>query len=73
MSVSADNSTTIKILGAVFIVISRAIARSGEEKETKQLLYVAKGARQLYLSKVAARDLGLVSVNFPQVADCKTG
>ena len=44
MSASAANSTIIKILGAVFVVISGVNARIGEEKETR---HVAEGTRQL--------------------------
>ena len=69
--VSVADSYTIKILGAMFVVIYGVNDRSGVKMDTMQLLYVAEGTNQLYLSKVMARDLGLVSVNFPQVADCK--
>ena len=56
----ADNSD-IKLLGAVFVVITDI--RTGQE--TRQLLYVCERAASLLLSLEACVDLGLVGPDFP--------
>ena len=48
-------------------------ARTKEKREAKQLVYVADGVTDLYLSKSACRALGIVSKWFPNVADVHTG
>ena len=54
------------ILGALFIEVV-GMAENGDLFVSKQLCYVAKGLRTLYLSQGACKDLGLVDKNFPKI------
>ena len=68
----ADNRRT-KVLGAVISEVSGMNPRTREKRSSKQILYVVEGVKGLYLSKQCARDLGLISQQFPCIADEKTG
>ena len=41
----------------------------GKTRSTKQLCYVAKDIGNLYLSRTACEDLGLISQEFPSIGD----
>ena len=60
----ADNSN-LQLIGANFLTIHA----NGES--THQLVYFATGVGQLYLSKAACVDLGIIDKNFPKIGSCK--
>ena len=66
MKLNGANGSQIKILGAVFVVIS---GRDENRKlwETNQLCYVAEKVGKMLLSKEALIKLGIISQSFPQV------
>ena len=54
------------ILGALFIeVVGKA--EDGDLFVSKQLCYIARGLKTLYLSRGACKDLGLIAENFPKI------
>ncbi len=54
------------ILGALFIEVV-GMAEDGEMIVSKQLCYIARGLKTLYLSQNACKDLGLIAKNFPKI------
>ena len=71
IKVADDRKTTVK--GAIFANIDGENATTGEHRRAKQMIYIVKGVKGLYLSKRCANQLGIVSNNFPKIADEKTG
>ena len=69
---SAANSSSIKLLGALFIVISGRDA-SGQLYETHQLAYVGDGISGMLLSKEALEKLGMLPDTFPAVGCAAQG
>ena len=70
MPVSMTLNTAVEaemlILGAIFIeVVGKA--ENGELFVSKQLCYIARGLKTLYLSQAACKDLGLIDQKFPRV------
>ena len=68
----ADNRKT-KVRGAILTNLTGCNKRTKEKRGSSQVLYIMEGVKGLYLSKQCARDLGLVSPQFPTIADEKTG
>ena len=64
MSLNTASSTSMEVLGAVFLKI-RAKSSSGKWVDSRQLCYVARGLKVLYLSKEACVDLQCISESFP--------
>ena len=70
MPVSMTLNTAVEaemlILGAIFIeVVGKA--EDGELFVSKQLCYIARGLKTLYLSQAACKDLGMIDQKFPRV------
>ena len=62
---AADNHD-INILGATILRLSGKDSK-GEEKSTKQIVYVTNHTDKLFLSREACTDLGIISQKFPIV------
>ena len=62
---AADNHD-INILGATILRLSGKDSK-GEEKSTKQMVYVTNHTDKLFLSREACTDLGIISQKFPIV------
>ena len=58
----------IHILGSTILRLSGKDSK-GEEKYTKQIVYVTDKTDKLFLSKEACVDLGVISPNFPTLDD----
>ena len=66
MTLNTAVEAEMLILGALFIeVLGRAA--DGGLFVSKQLCYIARGLKTLYLSQGACKDLGLVDKNFPSI------
>lgn len=59
MGVKGVSRSPVEILGALFLQVSASGLC------TKQIVYIARGARSLILSEKALMDLGVIPVNFP--------
>ena len=59
MGVKGVASSKVSVLGALFLEISAG------GRVTQQLVYIARGARQLILSEKALMDLGVIPESFP--------
>ena len=69
MTLNTAVEAEMLILGALFIeVMGRA--EDGEMFLSKQLCYIARGLKTLYLSQGACKDLGLIAENFPKSGSC---
>ena len=66
MSINTASSASMEVLGAVFLMIKSRFA-SGELFESKQLCYVARGLKELFLSKEACIDMQCMGEKFPVV------
>ena len=62
------NNQNLELLGVVSVILCGR-GPGGLVKETGQLVYVAKGLRGFFICKDATRALGIISHNFPQVAE----
>ena len=69
IKLSASNNSKLQILGGIFIKVCGR-SKAGEEISTRQLCYIQKGDKKVYLSENACKNLGLISPNFPLVGDC---
>jgi hypothetical protein len=68
MRMHAANKGSIKILGATIVRIS-GISKSGEQLQTRQLLYVTDSADKLFISREACASLGIISEGFPTIGE----
>ena len=66
---AADNRD-IPISGAAIARLSGK-DHLGEERTTRQVVYVTDHADKLFLSREACTDLSIVSTQFPQVGEAK--
>ena len=64
---SADNHN-IPILGAVILRLSGK-DQSGNERTTRQIVYVTDSTDKLFLSREACVDLGIIPTQFPVVGE----
>ena len=64
---SADNRD-IPILGAVILMLSGK-DQSGDERTTRQIIYITDSTDKLFLSRGACVDLGIISARFPTVGE----
>merc|ERR1712130_736069 len=62
------NNQNLELLGVVSVIL-RGQSPGGLVKETGQLVYVARGLRGFFICKDATRALGIISLNFPKVAE----
>ena len=60
----ADN-VGLRLVGVIFAVIT-----GSGGVQSKQMVYIAQGVNELFLSKAACRELGLVGDDFPAVGSC---
>ena len=64
---SADNHD-IPILGAVILMLSGK-DQLGDERTTRQIIYITDSTDKLFLSGGACVDLGIISDQFPTVGE----
>ena len=64
MTVSGADNSSIKVLGALLVELSRGSRPS--DSTTKQIMYICEGVFGSLLSLEACVDLGLVEEQFPQ-------
>ena len=71
MTLNTRVEAEMLILGALFIeVVGKA--EDGQLFVSKQLCYIARGLKTLYLSQDACKDLHLIAQDFPKVgSSCK--
>ena len=58
----------IPILGAVILMLSGK-DQSGDERTTRQIIYITDSTDKLFLSRGACVDLGIISAQFPTVGE----
>ena len=68
MEMRAANGNPIKVLGAIILKINSP-SSSNNTQETRQLVYVTNETSQFFISKGACIDLGIISSNFPAIAN----
>merc|ERR1712082_178255 len=61
LKINGANNSGLEILGAMFVTLSK------DGWTTKQMVYVARGVAEFYLSKEAFRELGTIGDEFPSV------
>ena len=73
LKITAANSELMKAVGAMFVTLKAVNKKTKEVRISHQTVYICRGVQELYLSRRACRELGVVSIDFPTVADPKTG
>ena len=68
MKMHAANEKPINILGAVILRVS-GTSPNNKVTETRQMTYVTNDSTNLFLSKTACIDLGMISCDFPTVGE----
>ena len=71
MRMHAANRNTINILGATVLRFSGK-TESGEIIETRQLTYVTDSTDNIFISREACEQLGIISHNFPKIGEVHT-
>ena len=66
--ISVANNAGLRMLGVAFVTFT---GKGGAQ--TNQMLYFADGTDDVYLSKVACRDLGIIPEEFPAIGVCGKG
>ena len=66
MKMHAANDQPISILGAIILRIS-GTDQNDNVKETRQMTYITKDSNNIFLSKAACIDLGMISKDFPTI------
>merc|ERR1712082_76130 len=66
MRINGANNSGLDTIGGVFLTLS-----GPGGWETKQMVYVARGVDEFYLSKEAFRELGTIATNIPEVGGVK--
>ncbi len=61
LKINGANNSGLEILGAMFLTLER------DGWSSSQMVYVARGVQELFLSKEACRELGTITNNFPTV------
>ncbi len=61
LKINGANNSGLEILGAMFVTLSK------DGWTTKQMVYVARGVAEFYMSKEACRELGTIGDEFPSV------
>ena len=69
LKISGVDNYGLRMLGVVFMAFMGRNPRTDETRETRQMVYIAEGVNQLFLSLDAIKQLGIVSPSFPQVAE----
>ena len=64
---AADNHD-INILGAVILRLSGK-SNKGEERSTRQIVYITNSTDRFFLSREACVDLGIVTTDFPTISE----
>ena len=64
---AADNHD-INILGATILRLSGR-SSTGEERSTRQIVYITNSTDRLFLSREACVDLGIVAPHFPTIEE----
>ena len=73
MKIKVADSRQSNVLGVIFAEVSGINKKTRELRNSHQMIYFIDGVKGLYLSKDCCRDLGLVSFQYPCIADEKTG
>ena len=68
MAMHAANNDNIPILGAAILSFSGK-ARSGKTLSTRQLVYITDSSDNIFLSREACTDLGMISTKFPTIGE----
>ena len=71
-SVSTVTKSSIDLLGGIFLKFSVCDPTTKIVRHTKQLCYVSKNVKGIYLSEEACEALGCISQNFPSVGSCNS-
>ena len=76
LQIKGASNTHMNLLGPVFLDFTGRHAKTGEVRVASQMVYIAQGVTNLFLSLEASRALGIVAPDFPEVAqfnDLETG
>ena len=60
MKVTAANAENMRLLGVIFCDISGKSIKGEGWRSTKQMVYIASGVKELFLSKRACKELGII-------------
>ena len=66
----AANNNSIRILGTTILKLSGK-NDEGEERSTRQIIYVTDNADKLFLSREACVDLGIIPNTFPTIGEAE--
>ena len=66
----AANNDNIRILGATVLRLSGK-SNEGEERSTRQMVYVTDNTDKLFLSREACVDLGIIPNTFPTIGEAE--
>ena len=73
MKIKVADDRKSEVIGVLASKVEGRNSRTGEDRHTSQLIYFVEGVKGLYLSKNCVKELGLVSSQFPTIADEKSG
>ena len=65
LKINSANNSGLEILGAMFVTLER------EGWSSNQMVYVARGVQEFFMSKEACQDLGVVGIDFPKVGSAR--
>ena len=72
MAVNTVTKTSIDLIGGIFLKFTACDPNTGRTRMTRQLCYVSKAVRGIYLSEDACIALQCVPSEFPKVGECSS-
>ena len=73
MGVNGASKAPLMVEGAILLKFSGMNHTTGKVLSTRQLVYISSSVDQVYLSKAACIDLGMIPADFPSVGSCSPG
>lgn len=70
MGVNGASKAPLTVEGAILLRFSGTNPTTGQTLHTRQLVYISSSVDQVYLSKAACIDLGMIPANFPAIGSC---
>ena len=73
MVVNGASKAPLMVEGAILLKFSGRNPNTGQTLYTRQLVYISSSVDQVYLSKAACIDLGMIPADFPSIGSCSPG
>ena len=73
MGVNGASKAPLMVEGAILLKFSGINPNTGKTLSTRQLVYISSSVDQVFLSKAACIDLGMIPTDFPSIGSCSPG